>query len=188
MTEINNNHHDAELLSPPVKVEVLEAMKTEKPGEVFETHDALLMQWDRSASAIRTSLDPQTQRGRALITQCLEAADHGIAELGNQVVEVSDFFAHIGELENPATGEMEPKTRCVLVLKDGRRVSTWSPSAIKGFAFLANLAGPGPWNPPLKIRIRLCKGKSGFNYATISEVISEELNDNIRRAGKSKPQ
>lgn len=140
-----------------------------------EQVDGLLAIWDSQATAVRTSLDPSQQRGRALISQCLAQADHGILEVAKQELKVVEYFAHIGELENPATGELEAKIRCVLILEDGRKVSTWSPSAIKGFAFIAQMRGPGPWNPPLTIKVNVNKGKKGFNYATVSEVIEATI-------------
>ena len=138
--------------------------------------DDLLRTWNVGAQQVATSMDPKHPHTRALISQAYEAADGGVKDLVGHDVEVIHFFAHVGCPGPDEAGELKAAIRLVFFLLDGRKFSTWSPSVIRGFAFLAAQLGSGPFNPPLLLRFKATKGSKGFSYVTCSEVIREGTN------------
>lgn len=143
-------------------------------GDKSETHIGVMARWDQTSRAMKTSIDPREQRGRALISQCMEAADLNIRNAAGQIWPIVDFFAHEVELLVEETGEMTRKIRLVMVCSDGRMISTVSEPCIRTFAMLSQFYGPGPWEPPVMIRVREHKGKNGHTYCTLAEVVVAE--------------
>lgn len=160
----------------------------QKPKELLhiksEDHDGLLVTWDQTATHMRTSIDVTQPGARAKISQCLENADATFTNAVGKVIDVVDFFAHVTDSPPDMNGEISPKWRLVLMLADGTTLSTWSQPAVKGFAFVANQAGPGPWNPPLQFRIRVNNKGQGQKYYTVSEVYTPPAGSLPAKASK----
>jgi len=138
-------------------------------GKASEVHDGLLVTWDKTAAHSRTSIAKDRPDRRPLITAALEKADSTFQEFKGEFLDVVDYFAHITDRPADENGEITPAWRIVFFLADGTTVSTWSWPTVKTWAYIAEDAGPGPYDPPIRIRPRL-NGVPGRKYYTIREI------------------
>jgi hypothetical protein len=134
--------------------------------------DDILTQWDNSATRLRCSIDDSTPAGRQLVSRLFLKADKPMADAIGAVMPVKNFLAHACTVADLNTGELIQKIRLCLMLDDGTTVDTMSAPFIKGFAYLANRFGVGPWDPCLMIEAKKLAGKKPGGYYVCFE--SEE--------------
>lgn len=143
------------------------------PDKVMK-EGTLLARWNDQATNLVTCLDVKTPRGRAWISQMMEQADKTGVEMAGEEFELVAFMAHDVEVIDQQTGEVKKLTRVAMRTGDGKILSTCSPSFIKSFAISANGMGPGPWNPPLRIRVRATASKKIGKYLTCCELFDDD--------------
>jgi hypothetical protein len=153
---------------------VAEQEARQVPMRVEETDEGVMARWDSSAAAISTNIDMTSSKGRAMMTRCLATADLKTRAAVGQVLEAVAFMAHPIEIEDKETGEITRKVRVVLVLKDGRTVSTSSRACVRAISVLARATQGGKWDPPIKIEVREFPLEGGRSYCDMREVPSEE--------------
>ncbi len=117
-----------------------------------------------------SNLDQGGASGRALVTQALASCELRTRDVVGQVLDVVGFVAHVAEVVDQMTGECTRKLRCVLVLADGRQVSTMSAACIRSLRYLAQTMPEGPWQPPLRLQIRSHPLEGGKSYCDLREM------------------
>lgn len=135
-----------------------------------ETDGDLIAQWEDNATAVAMSFSQESPETSQLVSRCMSTADLKTRSLVGQVVAVVGFFAHVAELTDAVTGEVQRKIRCVLVLDDGRTVSTMSKACVRQIAMFHRMRGGKPWDPPIYIETREFQLEAGKSYCDMREV------------------
>lgn len=162
-------------MDQPITNPQAEASIAPVPKVITEQSDAtLIAQWKDNTAAVATNITPDTPRGRGLMTRCLATADLKTRNAVGQHVEATHFFAHIAEVMNKQTGEVSQRVRVVLVLKDGRTLSTMSGGCVKALGLIASATHYAEWNPPIMLEFREFPTEDGKSYCDVREVVREE--------------
>jgi len=111
-----------------------------------------------------------TGEGRELfarISPCLNGECSTATDVIGEVLEVTDYVVHRVALPNPDKSGTVNAIRTVLVTADNRRIAVVSRGVLQALARVVAFAGPGPWNPPMKLVICQRRTRSGFNVLTL---------------------
>lgn len=134
-----------------------------------------MARWDEKSKVMKTSIDDSKPEGRRLVSRCLAGADMKIRNAAGRRHRMVHFFAHVVLLQPKAEGELPtPKIRAVIVLDDGKTISTMSGPCIDGLAYIVNRAGPGPYDPPIEIEIKEVPMTAEQSYCVLFEAEPEE--------------
>lgn len=142
----------------------------ERPPVV--TEEGLLTKWTDQRSYAATSLDMESDSGKADYLRCLQKADHGGQDSVDTLLLVRDWLVHPVELMDPVTGELRACLRLVLMLNDGSTVGTTGPAVLSTWrhATQAAMYGRGPFDPPLRLTLGKVKGSGPFPYLFIKSL------------------
>jgi hypothetical protein len=99
------------------------------------------------------SFRTDTPAGAALLLRCATPDFKGDDVIGREL-ELYGVYAAPILIHKEATGEVMPCLRTVLVLWGGKTVGFVSQGMADSLADLMAGHGKGPWNPPLKVRLR----------------------------------
>lgn len=166
------NGHDA----PPAE----EGQLVPVAGEDEEA--GLLARWEKGAVIFCTTLDVETDYGRAMMSVAMETADMKTRNAVGNDQAVVDVVAHAVTITNPETGEITPTIRAVLILDNGKTLSTTSGPCIKSLAFLLKKWGKGPFIPPKIVRFREHAMGDGRSYCTLAEVVTAKMREDYMKA------
>lgn len=155
-------------LAPAVRDAVDELLdKTTRERRV----DGVVAKWGTNSKVSVCSFDKKTPEGRALFSQCNDDADFEMADVIGSPVEVVGFMIHEIELADMNTAELVDKERTVLILKDNSTVDTCSGIFAESFARIAELVGPGPWEPPIILLPKVRTSRAGKKFYTCVELV-----------------
>lgn len=93
-----------------------------------------------------------------------------VTEIPAEGIDVTYFYAHGVQLDGPTPGEVVDAVRCVLITKDGQCYQAVSNYLARDLADMIRVFGLQPWEPPVKIRVQVNKGKAGHTFYTIVPV------------------
>lgn len=144
------------------------------PAQVEETDGQIMARWTEAAIAVKTNIPIDNPKGRAMTTRCLAQADLKIRSAVGQILAVVYYFAHVAEVTDTETGEVTKKVRVVMVLEDGRTVSTMSNACIRTLAVLSQHTKGQIWDPPILLEVREWPLEGGRSYCDMREVVRED--------------
>jgi hypothetical protein len=136
-----------------------------------QTDGDMIARWASSAEAIATNIDVKTEEGRILAGKCGGTADLKTRSVVKQVIVVTGFYAHIAELTNRLTGEVSRKIRVVLILDDGRTVSTMSGPCTNSLSKMIRMREKGFAKWPIHIETQEYPLEGGKSYCDMREVL-----------------
>lgn len=139
-----------------------------------ESDSGIMARWSEAAIAVVTNIKQDTPKGRALATRCLASADLKTRNVVGQKIAATHFFAHTVEVTNTDTGEISKKVRVVLLLIDGRTVSTTSKACVRCLSVIAQHTKGKEWNPPIVLEVREFPTDNGQSYCDMREVAADE--------------
>lgn len=151
------------------------------PAQVVSEEEGAMLRWTNDSPVAASNLDQSGPAGRALVTQALASSDLRTRDVVGQTLEVVGYVAHVAEVEDPKTGECLTKLRVVMILNDGRQVSTMSAACIRTLRYLAKSMPTGRWEPPLRLQIKSHPLEGGKSYCDL-----RELPPDAATAGKPK--
>ena len=125
-----------------------------------------------SSLQIWTSLDPNTDEGKALIVRHMQG--EGAAQIGdalNTVIEVKDLLVHRVEIVDTNTGEIIEADRIVMIRPDGTSVACVSAGIRRSLQLICNLYRLPPWVPSMHLRIQQKSTRSGRRTYNLTPVI-----------------
>jgi len=157
----------AEEQAPATNGSALALVREQQPGD-------MLALWSKQQDAFLTSVRQEAPEAKQLVMKCLGKSDATLKELVNVELPVRHWFLHEVALVNEATGEEIPSLRLVLLLADGRMVSTTSAVVGKAWGTLVKLYGDGPWEPPVRVTVKSIKGRGPNSYLAIADVKRDE--------------
>jgi hypothetical protein len=140
-----------------------------------ESDSGIMARWSDAAIAVVTNIQQQTPKGRAIATRCLASADLKTRNVVGQQIRATHFFAHTVEITNTDTGEITKKVRVVLVLEDGRTVSTTSKACVRCLSVIAQATKGKAWDPPIILEVREFPTEDGRSYCDMREVPDEDV-------------
>lgn len=140
-----------------------------QPATVTERSEGSdIERWERRGVDIRASFDMTREEGMVLATQCLDTQELKTRNVVGQTLELIGVFAHVIEAVDEVDGEVNPRVRCVMLLADGRRVSTTAVAVCDTLSACYNMLGIGPWSPSMLARIGQTKSsRTGHEYCTM---------------------
>ena len=141
--------------------------------QVSESDGDMIARWQNDAEAIATSIDVRTDDGRILAGKCGGTADLKTRNIVGQVIVATGFYAHVAEVANGETGEVMRKIRVVLILDDGRTVSTMSGPCARSLSKMIKLRADGHAKWPIHIETREYTLESGKSYCDMREVLMD---------------
>lgn len=100
-------------------------------------------------------------------SHCVNGGAIQLSEVPEDVIDVVSFLVHRVEMSASVGGEIESRLRLVLVSSDERCYSTLSPYAIAGWQMVLEYCGLGPYDPPIRVRPRRLKTRSGLTVLTL---------------------
>lgn len=139
-----------------------------------ETDEGIMMRWTDAAINVATNIDMQDEEGRAMLTRCMSTADLKTRNGIGLQIEAVAYFAHVVEITDTETGQIDKKVRAVLVLKDGRTFSTSSKACVRTISVLAKATQGKAWDPPLLLEVREFPLEGGRSYCDLREVVREK--------------
>lgn len=155
----------------------------EQPLKVVEDDgDGVIARWIQGGPITATNMPQDGPQGRALVTQALSTPELRTRDVVGQPLSVVGYVVHIAELTDKITGEITRKLRAVLILEDGRMVSTMSAACIRTLHYLAKTAGKAKWEPPLILEIKTHPLEGGKSYCDMREIAAGTNPDRTRRA------
>lgn len=110
--------------------------------------------------AIATNIDVMGDAGLALLMKCTGQPTVPSDTLDGVPFPVKFYYAHMVELANQRTGEIESRVRLVLVSPEGETCSFVSQGVIDSLDLIRRFKGDGPYNPPLKVKVTRQKTRS----------------------------
>lgn len=85
----------------------------------------------------------------------------------NTPFAIKYWYAHRVEVVDPRSGQITNATRCVLIDANDVARCFVSSGIAKDLADIIGMFGIGPYSPPLRVRVRQIKTRSGFRMYTI---------------------
>lgn len=143
----------------------------EQQGKVIVHDDetGAMAMWDEAAVAVRCNFNDDTPAGRQLGSKLRMKADQKLQDVVGAELKVVYFLAHAAQVTSFVDGEIVEKIRLAMLLTDGAVVDTMSSPFVKGFAYVALRAGPGPWDPPILFETRKVPLSGGRSYFVCCE-------------------
>lgn len=135
-----------------------------------ETHQNALVSWETEIGDFRSNLSKVDPNLGPLLTKALATADKKTRDVVNVPLSVTHYIAHIAEMTDEKTGEINQALRCVLICEDGSTVSSMSNGVLKTIAMLARINNFQPWNPPIRVMIRSHNAKGGKSYCDMIQL------------------
>lgn len=113
-------------------------------------------EWYRQTdqNGLVTTYDLKTDAGRRGVLNARMGDPQGAEEFINTVIEIQHVVMHPVELLQEATGEVVHEVRTILIDKDGGAVSFVSRGIVNDLMLLSQFYRPGPWMPPLKVKLK----------------------------------
>ena len=112
---------------------------------------------------LATCLDTTTRSGRAVLHNCVCAADEDVGGNLDKQLDVVAWVCWDSEGVDDQSGEVNQYTRWGLILADGRVVSGTSEPVLSALRLICATEGPGPWDTPIPVMIiekRTGKGRT----------------------------
>lgn len=144
-----------------------------QPPAPPERHGGFL--WD-PATAQRpmwTNCNVENVHGRRALMKMRCRADRPGDELVGQLVHVTHAMVHEVHLTKEDGAETVSLPRTVFFAADGSTLAFVSMGAYESLRFILAIYGQGPWEPPLPVRVRQVKTRSGFR--TYELLVEEEV-------------
>lgn len=98
--------------------------------------------------------DTKAPGGAGLVMKCLGTADKRTDDVLNTDFDVAMLFAMPVVFVDRESGETKDGHRIVFVTPTGETISTSSTVLMQKLRYLLALKGPGPWSPPLKLKLK----------------------------------
>lgn len=127
------------------------------PLQVYEVKAASPAQ-----GKILTTYDMNTRAGKMGVFRATQRADLEVDGLEGKPMSVRDIVIHPVSIVNKDTHEITDSMRCVLIAPDGKRLAMVSEVALPQVMMIADIYGPGPWEPPVLVAIKVIKTTSGY--------------------------
>lgn len=96
-----------------------------------------------------------------------QTTDEGAADIVGQVVAIKYWYLQEIQVLDLQTGEYRNTIRTVLVRPDMTAVAFASIGVLRAMASLVQACGPGPYDPPLEVRIKQIETRAGRRMYTI---------------------
>lgn len=119
-------------------------------------------------STVLTSFDPSTKEGRVKLFKVLNADFISSDDVLDSPLAVVDVVCYPDTFVDKDSGETLQVTRSVLVLADGKMVSTTSGGVYKSIVQYCTLCSAPPWNPPVTFVICETKTRNNRPYRYLS--------------------
>lgn len=134
-----------------------------------ETDGDLITRWTESAEAVATSIDCTNEAGQVLLSKCMSTADLKTRSAVGQTLAVVGYVAHVAEVTSE-DGEVLRKIRAIILLDDGRTLSTMSKPCLRVIGRIAKMRGPGPWTPPAYVTVSEHPLAAGKSYCDMRQI------------------
>ena len=121
---------------------------------VAENHGGFLFDPTAGHRDVWCNVDVKTAAGRNAIQRMRQKASMTGMDATGQLLPVRACMVMAVTLANEATGEVAEVPRVCLLLADGRTLAFCSGGAFDSLRWIVSLYGPGPWEPPLAVRVR----------------------------------
>lgn len=113
------------------------------------------------APAVLSNIAQDDPDGDALFMRTLGEADYAAEDMFGIEFELTRWIVMPVTWESDDNGEARQGLRTILIDSQGRTASFGSDGIVKSLDMLIARRGPGPWNPPIKIKLAQIKLKSG---------------------------
>ena len=102
-----------------------------------------------------TSLDVATEEGQITLINATGPPDLTIDEYDGKTFLISHYVVWTSQTVDEETGEVREHPRTTLIDPDGRTLQTTSEFVPHRLSLLCAMRGPGPYDPPVPIVVRL---------------------------------
>lgn len=118
------------------------------------------------------SFDVTTTEGKVRALEAMQGTDTvPIDGVLDQVLYVTDIFAHRVQMANQETGEMVDADRIVLFGQDGTAYACVSAGVARSLQAICGLFGAPPWHPAMALRVSRKRTRQGRTTYVVMPVI-----------------
>lgn len=157
--------------TPATPAPAIQAEAAENLPVRIEEDGGMIATWTTNAPIVASNVSQSSPAGRALVSRALATADLKTRSAVGQILEAVAFVAHSAQITDQQTGEIHHKTRCVLILKDGRTWSTMSQGCIRTIHYISHVTESKEWDPPIRLEVREFPLEGGKSYCDLREVL-----------------
>lgn len=117
---------------------------------------------------------PDSAWGKSVRVNVENTSEYQPDKFGVVLIPATYFLVHPAVQVNEETGEVTDAIRTVFIDADGRHMGCTSEVVRKRLYSLIGHYGPGPWSPPVNVRIARRQNKSGTrSYFELSVLLGD---------------
>ena len=128
----------------------------------------LVDEMEQAQKECYTSLNLETEATRKMLFKISESADGRVSDNLNKTIMLKDLFLQRYKKVNEETGELEVKTRTILIDKDGKSYASASRGLYNSILrFMSIMGKPDEWESPIAIEIQEVQLPKGKTYKIV---------------------
>lgn len=121
---------------------------------------------ENALSGFYSSLRASDQKERLELFDLVSAAE-GLDDHLNTPLSLTDVVIQAVPVMDQETGEVEERSRIVLITEDGKSYATTSRGVETALKNLFLLVGEPTWEPPLELMAVKQQGRNGYKFTTL---------------------
>lgn len=141
------------------------------PAVVTDEADGVIARWETAGARIITNISNPTPADNVMIINALSVTDARTRDVVGQELPLIGYVAHTVEIVNKQTGEVSTLMRVVMILADGRLISTMSKGVVRTLGYLSKVNPTKKWTPPLMVKIESHPLPEGQSYCTLKQIL-----------------
>lgn len=153
---------------------------TQSPAAAIAASNGQLIpaQWPRmldqewTGQTMVNNFDGDPRKRVRLLTQATGPKDLTSEELETRVFQMRYWAVHTVEMVDRKSGEVTKNLRVVLISPTGEVVAFVSQGVVQSLGFFVSELGPGPYDPPLPVRVKA--GRTAANMRVLSLTLADD--------------